>query len=89
MLHAFVYTIQLFTGGWAGGQCPHGAVHAQRCDLRTEGASDFSDMWRSMEHMQTINIIDLPTQCVKYANIRIRNFIAPNDGLLLDLMKQT
>ena len=30
--------------------------------------------------MPIINIIDFPTQCVKYANTRIRNFIASNTG---------
>ena len=89
MLHAVVYTIQLFTGGWAEGRCPHGVVYAQRCNLRTEGASDSFDMWRSMEYMPTINIIDFPTLCVKYANKRIRNFIAPYDGFVLYMIKQT
>ena len=80
MLHAIVYAIQLFTGGWAEGRCPFGVVYAERPNMRAEGASDFFDMWRSTEHIPTINIINFPTQCVKYANKRIRNFIAPNDA---------
>ena len=82
MLHAVVYAIQLFTGGWAEGRCPHGVVYAQRCNLRAEGSSDFFDMWRSKEHMPTNSIVDFPTQRVMYTNKRIRNFIAPNDGFV-------
>ena len=85
LLHAVVYTIQLFTGGWAEGRCPNGILYAQRYKLRAEGASDFFDMWRSMEHMPALNIIDFPTQWVKYANKRVRNFIAPNDCFLAAL----
>lgn len=81
----YAYTsIYSHSGGWLSGTCLHNVTYAVKFLLRSESPRDYVDILRSLQHVPTVNIIDIANNVPKMACKIIPDRNAPHEGRLAE-----
>lgn len=85
--HAYSEVIS-HSGGWLSGTCQHNVTYAVKFLLRAESPRDYIDIFRSMSHIPTVNVIDIAHSVAKMGNRIQPGMFQPHDGRVTSVSEE-